>query len=257
MQAMQMTFMALLLAHLLGDFPLQSNWIIRNKGKRTWALICHGITHYGLAWACLIYFAQVSYLSIFNEIIVVGYAATHLMIDRIKYKLTAKKSSLDNWKIFLLDQGFHIAVLTIVAALLSHSSAGRLIQDIQLSETAKTRVLEAAIIYVAVIFGAGFLIRYLTKGISTENDVNAREKLKNAGLYVGWLERFMVITAIAMQSPALVGLILTGKSIARFPEFKEARFAEYFLIGTLLSISLSVVGGLVLLQLLYGNISLK
>ena len=31
----------------------------------------------------------------------------------------------------------------------------------------------------------------------------------------------------------MVGLILTGKSIARFPELKE-RFAEYFLIGTLL-----------------------
>jgi hypothetical protein len=60
-----------------------------------------------------------------------------------------------------------------------------------------------------------------------------------------------------MQSPALVGLILTGKSIARFPEFKETRFAEYFLIGTLLSISLSVHGGIVLLQLLYGTVSLR
>ena len=54
----------------------------------------------------------------------------------------------------------------------------------------------------------------------------------------------------------MVGLILTGKSIARFPEFKE-RFAEYFLIGTLLSISLAVLGGLVLAKLWYGTASLK
>jgi hypothetical protein len=81
--------------------------------------------------------------------------------------------------------------------------------------------------------------------------------LENAGLYVGWIERFLVITAIVMQSPVLVGLILTGKSIARFPEFKEPRFAEYFLIGTLLSISLSVFGGILLLLALYGTVSLK
>jgi hypothetical protein len=52
-------------------------------------------------------------------------------------------------------------------------------------------------------------------------------------MYIGWLERFLVVTAILVQSPSMVGLILTGKSIARFPELKE-RFAEYFLIGTLL-----------------------
>ena len=55
----------------------------------------------------------------------------------------------------------------------------------------------------------------------------------------GWLERFLVITALLLQSPATVGLILTAKSIARYPEFKSERFAEYFLIGTLLSISMA------------------
>ena len=83
------------------------------------------------------------------------------------------------------------------------------------------------------------------------------EQVENAGLYIGWIERFLVITAMAMQSPALVGLILTGKSIARFPEFKETRFAEYFLIGTLLSISMATLGGILLLELWYGSISLK
>jgi len=43
-------------------------------------------------------------------------------------------------------------------------------------------------------------------------------------------------------------LILTAKSIARYPEMKSVRFAEYFLIGTLLSMSLGIVGGLILLK---------
>jgi len=53
------------------------------------------------------------------------------------------------------------------------------------------------------------------------------------------------------------GLILTAKSIARFPEFKSKRFAEYFLIGTLLRISLGIVGGLILLKAIYGTLRLE
>ncbi len=38
---------------------------------------------------------------------------------------------------------------------------------------------------------------------------------------------------------------------------EKPRFAEYFLIGTLLSIGLAVIGGLVLAKLWYGTMSLK
>jgi hypothetical protein len=79
-------------------------------------------------------------------------------------------------------------------------------------------------------------------------------ELRNAGLYIGWLERFLVLTAVLVQSPAMIGLILTGKSIARLPELKGPRFAEYFLIGTLLSISLALLGGIVLSRLLFGTV---
>ncbi len=257
MQPMPITFMALLLAYLLGDFPLQPGWIIRNKGKNLWPLICHGITHYILAWTCLLIFAQIPYLSIYGQTTIIGYLFVHLMAGRIKQMLIARKVLPDNWMTFLFDQSLQVIVLAAAAVILTGSSVTELIHITQLSMTTKTHLLEAGIIYVAVIFGGGYLIRYLTRSLAKATVAEGPAQLQNAGLYVGWIERFLIITAIAIQSPALVGLILTGKSIARFPEFKEARFAEYFLIGTLLSISLSVVGGIVLLQLLYGAVSLK
>jgi hypothetical protein len=257
MQSIQITFMALLLAHLLGDFPLQSEWITRNKGKGLRPLIDHGITHYILAWACLFIFTPISCLSIYDQAVIIGYLAVHLLIDKLKHRLIARRTFPDNWMTFLFDQLLHMIVVAIAAVILTRSRVIDLIHSIQLSTAAKTHILETAIIYVAVVFGGGYLIRYLTKGLAKHISAEAPAQLDNAGLYVGWIERFLVITAIAMQSPALVGLILTGKSIARFPEFKEARFAEYFLIGTLLSISLSVLGGIILLQLLYGTVSLK
>lgn len=76
-------------------------------------------------------------------------------------------------------------------------------------------------------------------------------------MYIGWLERFVVLTALILQSPATVGLILTAKSIARYPELKSVRFAEYFLIGTLLSLTLGILGGLLLLKAFYGTVTLS
>ena len=257
MQPMPTTFMSLLLAHLLGDFPLQAEWITKNKGKRYWPLMVHGITHYILVWTCLLIFAQVSYLSIYSQTLIIGYLSVHLAIDKLKHLLIARNPRRDNGKTFLLDQGLHVISLAIAAAILTRSHISDIIQSVQLAPPTKMRILEAAIIYVAVIFGGGYLIRLLTQGLSKGLAAETSVQLDNAGLYVGWIERFLVITAIVMQSPALVGLILTGKSIARFPEFKEARFAEYFLIGTLLSISISILGGIVLLRIFYGAVSLK
>ncbi|HTB94709.1 MAG TPA: hypothetical protein VK728_17875, partial [Candidatus Sulfotelmatobacter sp.] len=82
-------------------------------------------------------------------------------------------------------------------------------------------------------------------------------EMQNAGMYIGWLERFVVLTALVLQSPATVGLILTAKTIVRYPEMKSVRFAEYFLIGTLLSLSLGIAGGLILLKVFYGAITLS
>ena len=76
-------------------------------------------------------------------------------------------------------------------------------------------------------------------------------------MYIGWLERFLVLTALLLQSPATVGLILTAKSIVRFPELKSIRFAEYFLIGTLLSLSVGILGAVILLKAFYGTVMLS
>lgn len=249
--------MALLLAHLLGDFPLQSAWISRNKGSSLRALSLHGAIHYLLAWACLLSFTPISALSLPNHLYVLGYIGIHLLVDKLKYRLTARKILPDDSKTFLLDQLLHVAALAGVAILLTGNPVGQLVEHIGQLMPTKAQILEVAVVYVAVVFGGGYLIRNLTRGLAKHTPDSPPDPLPNAGLYIGWLERLLVLTAIVVQTPTLVGLILTGKSIARFPELKDARFVEYFLIGTLLSLFLSLLGGIVLHQLLYGTVSLK
>jgi hypothetical protein len=186
------------------------------------------------------------------------YVAVHLTIDGTKQALTSRGAWTDSTSVFIADQLLHVCTVFVAAWLLTRPSWSSLRAEFLWSAATEERVLEAAIVYVAVIFAGGYLIRFLTRDLTAgiEKPGETPEEVKNAGMYIGWLERFLVVTAILVQSPSLVGLILTGKSIARFPELKD-RFVEYFLIGTLLSVGLAVMGGLVLAKLWYGTISLK
>lgn len=58
------------------------------------------------------------------------------------------------------------------------------------------------------------------------------------------LERLLVyIMAVTGQFTA-IGFILALKAAIRFSELKDRRFAEYVLIGTLLSTTIAVLAGL-------------
>jgi len=60
--------------------------------------------------------------------------------------------------------------------------------------------------------------------------------LQGAGAYIGWLERSAIFIAVVLGHPGAVAAIFTAKSLARFPSFSREAFAEYYLIGTLLSL---------------------
>ena len=91
-----------------------------------------------------------------------------------------------------------------------------------------------AAVYAVVLFGGGYVIRALTRPLVRGHlppSGETAEQLRNAGMYIGWLERFVILTALLLRSPATAGLVLTAKAIARYPEFKHVRFAEYFLMA--------------------------
>lgn len=249
----------MLLAHLLGDFPLQSSNMVRGKHQGVRAYLAHGAIHFLVLVVCVAVFIGLELLtSLWFWMAGCVYVAAHLGIDRAKQGLVSSAKLADSASVFLLDQVLHVSTIIALAWFLIWPTWATLRSQLSWSRWTGEKVLEAGIVYVAVIFAGGYLIRYLTRnltaGITKQGET--AEQVENAGMYIGWLERFLVVTAILVQSPSMVGLILTGKSIARFPELKE-RFAEYFLIGTFLSIGLAVLGGLVLAKLWYGTVSLK
>jgi len=252
--------LALLLAHLLADFPLQSSAMVRAKKAHWTPYLKHGLTHYICALGCLLLFTAEPMRSLRVQGLLVLYMLAHIATDIGKQRLVRNHVFPDRTGLFLGDQAVHVAIVAGIAWGISGATWAEARDAVLGAAARKLDVLVAAVVYTGVLFGGGYLIRYCTRSLSRHLAMSQEEtggELQNAGLYIGWLERFLVITALLMQSPALVGLILTGKSVARFPELKDARFAEYFLIGTLLSISIALLGGLLLLHYFHGMVTLR
>ncbi len=67
-----------------------------------------------------------------------------------------------------------------------------------------------------------------------------------AGEVIGILERLLTYVLVLTGGLTAVGFVIAAKAAARFPLFKEKAFAEYFLIGTLTSVGMALLAGLLL-----------
>ncbi|MDD3925251.1 MAG: hypothetical protein PHT33_01180 [bacterium] len=65
-----------------------------------------------------------------------------------------------------------------------------------------------------------------------------------AGRIIGVLERFLVYIFVLRGQFAAIGFIMAAKGFTRFKELDSRPFAEYVLIGTLLSVSLALLAAL-------------
>lgn len=93
------------------------------------------------------------------------------------------------------------------------------------------------------VFVGGAVIRCVMHPFAAK--VNAAPRgMENAGRYIGWLERSLLYVLILVGSPEAAAIVIAAKSIARFPSFAREDFAEYYLIGSLLSLLVALACGL-------------
>lgn len=70
------------------------------------------------------------------------------------------------------------------------------------------------------------------------------------GKLIGYIERLLVILLTYYGSYPAIAFIVTAKSIARFKQMDDRDWAEYFLLGTLTSMFLGIVFGILLREVL-------
>lgn len=237
-------FLQLYAAHLIADFLLQPAWIVREK-RRPGALAAHAAIH--VACGC----ALVN-LGLTGPVFLwlVGLAAFHAAVDYGKARLAGT-----GWAAFVADQAIHLGSVAVVATALNPGEwpAAQATVGAFLRSPRLYLLLSA---YVGVLFGGGYVIQKVTQPFLERIEENLRPLkpgLPQAGTYIGWVERFLVLTFVIGGYKEAIGFLLAVKALARFPEIKEdtkGHFAEYFLLGTLTSFGLSLVAALAVKKLL-------
>ena len=87
------------------------------------------------------------------------------------------------------------------------------------------------------------------QSLPSETDAQPEESLKglpNAGKWIGYLERILILTFIYTNNIEGIGFLLAAKSVFRFGELnrsRDIRVTEYVLIGTFVSFTIAVVIG--------------
>ena len=106
---------ALLLSHLVGDFPLQTNQVYRLKNKSWLGIMLHAVIH--VATAALLVREP---LRVWPLLALLG--ILHFLIDLIKLRIPTKRQSLG----FLVDQIAHLIVLWLLAQAWTTNADARL-----------------------------------------------------------------------------------------------------------------------------------
>ena len=150
-----------------------------------------------------------------------------------------KKKYKDSTGYFFVDQIVHIFVL------------GFFVWQVYMKQTIE---VDKKCLFV-LIYVLGYLIVLKPFGLTAKNimdtfDFNPEEKgLKDGGLWIGYIERFLLLTFVLMSYYEGIGFLLAAKSIFRFGELKnetEIKRTEYILIGTLLSFGLAICVGMLM-----------
>ncbi len=224
----------LILAHFIGDFMLQPSHWVDDKLEKKWKskfLYAHMAIHL----TALLLLLQFQNLGIVAFIVI-----THYLIDLGKLAFTNSKNYR---RLFTLDQLLHLLIIAIAVYWIYP-------YELEFQSLFGTGNLLLVTFLVFVTFVAGILMRMLLAPYIAEvikDDSEEGGSLKNAGKYIGMLERLFVFGFILLNQWAAIGLLIAAKSVFRFGDLnkgKNRKLTEYVLIGTLLSFGLAIISGM-------------
>ncbi|OEJ98521.1 hypothetical protein A8C32_04760 [Flavivirga aquatica] len=226
-------FIKILLAHIIGDFMLQPvRWVKDKEAKKHKSkfLYWHILIHL-CALILVLQFNFKYWLGVFIIII------THYIIDLTKLHL---KKRINSRLLFGLDQLAHILVIALVIKLY-------IPYQFNLDFLFETKTLLFITSLFCITTVSSVIMKTIISKWDLKDDNNEDTSLKNAGAYIGILERLFVFAFIVTHHWEGIGFLIAAKSVFRFGDLskaKDRKLTEYILIGTLLSFGLAILFGL-------------
>lgn len=248
-----------LLGHVIGDYYLQTENMSTNKKMMFYDSKCRNIyIKHILIYSLVQIFLFKVLLGIDISLISI-ICLSHAAIDILKIYLEKKYSDIIDESIFyLLDQLFHIIVLFIFSIFVVKMNIDTVV-NYYIKEILEIINLEnynminlciiSIILHKPVNVTCKIILGKYKMYLSNQNSKDKyQSNLIKAGALIGTLERLIIAIMLYKGDYSAIGLIFAAKSVARYDKIsKDKEFAEYYLLGSLLSVlSALVVYGLVM-----------
>lgn len=259
------TLLILGIAHVIGDYLLQWRKLAENKEKSGKALLLHGILYaaaMGFVFLCA---------PVLRALLVWGIlTVSHGIIDCLRVKADKRWNSPRGRVIsFCADQALHLSIVVVCWAFLLRGQ-----RTVWLSALAARSWFRPALLYTALLCviwqPAAILVRKVLAMLpppeapKAETPEDAAEPMEpvpqepmeepekpmepeadfRSGELIGKLERVIVAALVLSGAATAIGFVLTAKSVARFKQMEDRNFAERYLVGTLLSVSVALAAAL-------------
>ncbi len=226
-------------AHIIADFFLQPrSWIEKRRqyGIKAPVLYYHVLIVGLLSWLFLGHWGNIT-VPLFIMI-------THFLID------WWKSGRPDKINYFIIDQTLHLIMLVLVWIWFAHAQLILLYDGFNLISRPDFWIIVTG--YLIVLHPFSVLVSQFTRkwqqSLITHTDSDEpKTGLPEAGKWIGYLERVLILTLILMHQFQAIGFLITAKSIFRFGEITGKRGraeAEYVLIGSFISFTLSILLGI-------------
>lgn len=213
-------FILLMIPHILCDFYFQ----MKNENKIIQYLISYCITY-----LCFIKLM----IKGLNSILLIFIAIVHVGIKFIFLK--ASKNTVS----FSVEQLLHIIIIFITSYCYIEKQINISLNDWTIAFMQITNI--SIIDLITISFKLMFIHKPVNAFISiimNSYKINIKKEKNdiNAGRIIGTLERIIILLLVSIKQYSSIGLVLTAKSVARYDKIsKDQYFAEYYLLGTLLS----------------------
>lgn len=225
-------FIQLFLAHIIGDFVLQSDaWAKSKREKKLksvhfyFHILIHGLLIMLVVWD----------LNFWPQALVI--MGLHFLIDVARMYIPARKNEIT---LFIIDQLLHLIVL-----------AGVVVWYKDLTFSFEILSEPVFLIYVTgitfITLPSSMIVKVFVAKKYTETETQEDDSLLKAGNYIGILERIFILIFVLLGRWEGIGFLIAAKSVFWISNTKgvsDRKLTEYFLIGTLLSFILAMFAGI-------------
>ncbi|MDK2902284.1 MAG: hypothetical protein PWQ93_203 [Clostridiales bacterium] len=231
-----------LFSHGLADFVLQSDKMVTDKALGRWQGY---VVHFTAVFATSMLFMH-PFLSWRLFVALLLLSLLHIAVDYAGYQLAASKVYKNDLVGFLIDQICHVLFIAIIWLWMRYQGDLALIGSyakIPWVVASLAQFVDAsyiAVMYLYVIFGGGIFMKKMMQLLAFKVD---KQEVIGIGRYIGMLERAIIATLVLFNAMTAMAFVLTAKSLARYSELDNKCFAEYYLVGTLMSTLLALIGG--------------